>query len=160
MARGRFFLPIIGLFVVLSLIFAVGNNRREEQDAWMQGYMAGQMSVQSQGEGGTVINPAAYAMYGQNFRGGRGGPGFFGFIPLLILGFIAFKVIRGGWFRRWQQAGGPNAWGNDRFNNEFDGRGPWGRGHGPWNRGHHGGQAETPTQERPAPNRPMDDDVI
>lgn len=166
MFRGRFLLPIIGLFVVFSLIWSVGNNRHEEQEAWMQGYMAGQASVQ-QTDGGTVVNPLPYNMYAQGYRGGRGGPGFFGLIPLLLLGFIAFKVIRGGMFRRWQQAGGPGfgGWGNhDHFEGRGpSGRGPWGRG--AWDRGYHpeGGEqggAETPAQARPAANRPTDDDVI
>ena len=165
MFRGRFLLPIIGLFVVFSLIWSVGNNRHEEQEAWMQGYMAGQASVQ-QTDSGTVVNPAPYGMYGQGYRGDRGGPGFFGIIPVLLLGFLAFKVIRGGMFRRWQQAGGPAGYGP--WGDQHEGRGPWGRGpqgRGPWERGHHSeggerGRPETPTQERPVSNRPSDDEVI
>lgn len=161
MFRGRFLLPIIGLFVVFSLIWSVGNNRRQEQEAWMQGYMAGQMSVQPQGEGGAIVNPMPYAMYGQGFRGGwGGGPGFFGIIPVLLLGFVAFKVIRGGLFRRWQQAGGAagfDGWG-EHPRNHYRGRGPWGEGYGPRQRGNSG--TETPAQDRTTANRPTDDDVI
>lgn len=164
MFRGRFLLPIIGLFVVFTLMWSVGNNRREEQDAWMQGYMAGQASVQ-QTDGGSVVNPLPYNMYAQGFRSDRGGPGFFGIIPVLLLGFIAFKVIRGGMFRRWQQAGGPGygPWGNYDRHNHFDGRGSEGRG--PRERGHHPERGEqrrpeSPANERPVSSRPTDDEVI
>jgi hypothetical protein len=160
MARGRFLLPILGLFVVFSLIWSVGNNRHEEQEAWMQGYMAGQMSVQS-ADGGTVVNPMPYNMYSQGYRGG-GGPGFFGLIPLLILGFIGFKVIRGGMFRRWRQAGGPGyaPWG-DHSHSEAEWRG-WGRDS--WkdrhpSTGNAPGQPERPVQPKPG-NQPTDDEVI
>lgn len=161
MARGRFFLPLIGLFVIFSLIWTVGNNRHEEQEAWMQGYMAGQLSVQST-DGGSVVNPMPYNMYSQGYRGGRGGPGFFGIIPLLLLGFIGFRVIRGGMFRRWRQAGGPGyaPWG-DHSHSEEEWRG-WGRG--AWKEHHRSEGGAHGRPERPVPNKPAtppaDDEVI
>ena len=122
----RFLAIAIGLLLIFGLLFVVPSMQR---DAWMQGYLMGQMA--SGKDAGSAALLAPYMM--------RGGPGFGGFgffllIPLGILFFVGLgKFMR---FRAWQHGYGPGGW-------HHHGPPPWAQGQPPQ------GPAQPQTPDQP-----------
>ena len=149
MFRNRRWILFAIVGVVLLSIFSNVHDAREEQRAYQEGFMAGQMAaLTAQGNNATGAVPQGINPYGGYNDGfgyrGRGGPGFFPgflFLPLLVIG--GFAIMRYMRRRAWKHA----AWGHDGPDGQgFEGHGPWGgpdprsfRGRGPWGRGGPGG---------------------
>ncbi|MFN8499029.1 MAG: hypothetical protein U0641_14360 [Anaerolineae bacterium] len=132
----RFIGIAIGLLLLFGLLFVVGPSM--QHDAWMQGYLMGQLA--SGKDAGSAALLAPYMM--QHGGPGFGGFGFFLLIPLGILFFVGIgKFMR---YRAWQHGYGPGVPG---------GPGGWHR-HGPppWAQG----QPPQPGQGQPQhPDQPQ-----
>lgn len=123
-----FFRKLIGLaFITMLFVGAMslfGAGRGRTQDAWTQGYIAGQQSVTANADGNTATAPPAPANRDANPNGYGYGHSHFGFfpgfgllfclIPFFFMGglFILFggrrhMGRRGPWCRpdHWQQHG-------------------------------------------------------
>jgi hypothetical protein len=144
---GAVALLILGLFVLPSV----------QRDAWMQGYLAGQLASQDGGKAAPIA-PYLYPGYG-----GMGyGPHFGGFGALLGFLFLLFLIFGlGRFFMHW-------AWRNYR---DYEGRpgsdqsgeppagaayGRHWRRHGPWWDWDEPLRPEHPAPERPGPERPAE----
>ncbi len=131
----RFLGIAIGVLLLFGLLFVVGPSM--QRDAWMQGYLVGQMA--SGKDAGSAALLAPYMMH-------QGGPGFGGFgffllIPLAVLFFIGMgKFMR---HRAWQHGygGGAQGW--------QGGPGGWHRHGPPWAQGQP--QPQNPDQPQGQP---------
>lgn len=116
-----FFRKLIGLALIVMLFFGAmnlfGMGRGRAQNAWTQGYLAGQQSVTTNADGTTTTPPAPpnYDGYGRSHVGFFPSFGFlFCLIPFFFFGglFMLFGGRRrmgrhGPWCRpgHWQQRG-------------------------------------------------------
>lgn len=117
----RFVFVVVAFLVVFGIFGAIGSSMR--QDAWMQGYLMGQLSAGKEGAANPVLAPYLYRGFG-GFGGPHFGVGPFGFIfPLLFIGLVIFGVSRACRYAAWRRGGG-------------QGSGPWG--------GHHGWHGQQP----------------
>ncbi|MFN8484534.1 MAG: hypothetical protein U0768_15960 [Anaerolineae bacterium] len=129
----RFIGMAIGALLLFGLLFVVAPNM--QRDAWMQGYLMGQLAGGKDAGAAALLAP--YMMH-------SGGPGFgggFGFLLLIPLGFLFFvgvgKFMR---YRAWQHGyghGGPGGW-------HRHGPPPWAQGQGAPQ-----GQAQPQTPDQP-----------
>jgi hypothetical protein len=91
---------LVGLLVIALLI---GGASSLQRNAWMQGYMMGQLS--GGGDGKAVIPYMAYGLQGYGGSGLGGGLAILLGVGLLALLFMGFsRVFRGG---PWAMQGGP-----------------------------------------------------
>ena len=131
----RFLGIAIGLLLIVGLLFVVPSMQR---DAWMQGYLMGQLASGKDAGSTALLAPNMMHGYGPGF----GGPGFFLLIPLGILFFIGLgKFMR---HRAWQHGygqGGPGGW-------HHHGPPPWAQGQPQQ------GQAQPQTPDQPQGPRP------
>ena len=177
--RERIILFGLAAFAVVALIFGAISSgiSAGQQDAWMQGYTMGRLTAAAGVDGATVapvgqVAPLApyVAPYAMGYR--THGPGFPGFLFILLAIGGVFFVVRmikmshwrryaamQGWQGPWPQGGpqpgaqqggpqadwqqGPPPWMRGRW-----GCGPWG---GPWEQQ----QAQQPQQAQPAQPQPQ-----
>ena len=96
---------LVGLLVIALLI---GGASSLQRNAWMQGYMMGQLGAG--GDGGAVIPYMAYGLQGYGGPGLGGGLAILLGVGLLALLFMGFSRVFLG--RPWAMQGGPQ--GGDR----------------------------------------------
>ena len=91
---------LMGLLVIALLI---GGASSLQRNAWMQGYMMGQLGAGA--DGGAAIPYMAYGLQGYGGPGLGGGPAILIGIGLLALLFVGFSRVFLG--RPWAMQGGP-----------------------------------------------------
>lgn len=146
MSRER--MVMIGLAVLLAGALLFAGAAAGQRSAWMEGFMVGRFTAAATAEGaGAAAAVMPYAAYAPGF--GRSGPGFGGFLFLLLgIGLVAFFASRCSHRARWRwmamqsapQGGaegdwrhGPPPWMGGRWSH-----GPWGPN--PWGHEQAGGQ--------------------
>jgi hypothetical protein len=135
----------IGLAAVLVLGLIFGAVSAGQRDAWLEGYTMGRLAASS-GDGAAVVT-APYLPYA--YGAGQRGPGFGGFLFLLVGGGLLFffvtRFARMAQWRAWMAQGEPGVSGGQ---GGAPATGPGWQGPPPWVQhrmrwGCQGGQAES-----------------
>jgi hypothetical protein len=103
MVGKHFLMKALGGLLVIALL--IGGASSLQRNAWMQGYMMGQLGAGA--DGGAAIPYMAYGLQGYGGPGLGGGPAILLGIGLLALLFVGFSRVFHG--RPWAMQDGPQS---------------------------------------------------